>query len=342
MTKHLIVDTANLLFRVASAHGKYNVAGSPEEQAGLAVHMALNTLKSHYNRVKPDKVALTFEGAKNWRKEYTRSEQCVSKRIYKANRVKDDSMIPFFELIRSFEELVREHTSLICLSNPLLEGDDLFSGYAEYYTELGDEVVGLSGDKDFIQLLRLKNFSLLNPDKLGDLRGVDKKTGEKIDPEFFTFMKMFRGDAGDNVLPALPRVREAKLQKAFNDQYELTNLLNQTWKFNEPSTGEERVFRVGDLYEENRILMDLTRQPSHIREEIRKTVEHGVQNHGEFSLFHFLKFCGKHKLKKIAEDSTSFVNMFATTGKHDLVKEEVAKKPELIKKEPKGPRSLVW
>lgn len=339
--KRMIVDTANILFRVASAHGKYNSGGSPEDQAGLALHMALNTLKSHYNKIKPDQIALTFEGVNNWRKEYTKSDRCISKKVYKANRVKDDSMIPFFELIKSFEELARQHTSLVCLSNPLLEGDDLFAGYVEYYTNEGDEVVGLSGDKDFLQLLKYKGFTLINPDKLGEVRGLDKKTGEKIDPAFFTYLKMFRGDSGDNVLPAFPRVREARIRKAFTDPYEEANIMNETWSFNEPSTGEERIFRVGDLFQENKILMDLSCQPDYIKDEIRKTIEHGSSNHGEFSLFHFLKFCGKYKLKKIADDSTTFVNMFATTGKHDAVKEDVVKAPQIIAKT-KDPKSLVF
>lgn len=340
--KRMVVDTANILFRVASAHGKYNSGVSPEDQAGLALHMALNTLKSHYNRIRPDEIALTFEGANNWRKTYTKSEECVSKKVYKANRVKDDSMIPFFELIKSFEELARQHTSLVCLSNPLLEGDDLFGGYVDRFTQEGDDVYGVSGDKDFLQLLKYKNFTLINPDKLGEVRGIDKKTGEKIDPIYFTYLKMFRGDSGDNVLPAYPRVREARIKKAFTDPYEEANLLNETWTFNEPSTGLERTFKVGDLYNENRILMDLAAQPDYIKEEIRKTIEHEVNNFGKFSLFHFLKFCGQHKLKKIADDSTNFVKMFATTGKFDALQE--AEKDEEPKKivRLKDPKSLVF
>lgn len=336
--KRLIIDTANILFRVASAHGKYNTSGTPEEQAGLALHMALNTLKSHYNKIKPDQVALTFEGSQNWRKTYTKSDACVSKKIYKANRVKDDSMIPFFELIKSFEQLAREHTSLVCLSNPILEGDDLFGGYVDYYTALGDEVVGLSGDKDFIQMLKYKNFKLINPDKLGDERGFDKKTGEKIDADFFVFMKMFRGDAGDNVMPALPRVRETRLRKAYTDEYERTNLMNETWSFNEPSTGEERIFRVGDLYEENKILMDLSAQPENIKAEVLKTIEYEAVHTGQFSLFHFLKFCGKHKLKKIADDSSSFLDLFASSGRNSPHKEETKE----INVEKKKRTSLVF
>jgi len=324
--KRMIVDTANILFRVAAAHGKYNTTGSAEDQAGLALHMALNTLKSHYNKVRPDEIAITFEGGNNWRKAYTKSDECVSKRPYKGNRTKDDSMIPFFELIKSFEDLCREHTSIVCLSNPNVEGDDLFAGYvqkyaAPEYVEAGDETYGLSGDKDFVQLLKHKNFKLLNPDKLGALRDKDKK-GNQIDPEFFMFEKAFRGDSGDFVMPAYPKVRTTRLAKAFTDEFEMTNLLNHTWEFSEPSTGEVRTFRVGDLYEENHLLMNLERQPDWIRSEITKTLSHEVVNHGQFNFFAFQKFCGKYGLKKISEDATSFVPLFSSTGRSSEHKEE--------------------
>lgn len=310
--KRLIVDTANLLFRVAAANTKYN-SGTAEDMAGLAMHTALMTLRSHVNKVRPDEVALTFEGANNWRKTYTKSDACVSKRVYKANRVKDDSMIPFFELIKSFEVLAREHTALVCLSNPVLEGDDAFGAYVERYTAAGDEVVGLSGDKDFVQLLKHPNFTLLNPDKLGATRGLDKD-GNKIDPKFFMFEKTFRGDPGDNVLPAYPRVRSTRLQKAFTDEYERTNIMNETWAFNEPATGEERIFRVGDLFEENNLLMNLDQQPNWVREEMVKTVELGAATRGQFSLFHFQKFCGKYGLKKISENVTQFIPLLAQSN----------------------------
>lgn len=312
MKRRLIIDTANILFRVAAANTKFN-SGSAEDMAGLAMHSALMTLRSHYNKIKPDEVALTFEGVNNWRKTYTKSDTCVSKRIYKANRVKDDSMIPFFELIKSFEALVREHTSLVCLSNPILEGDDVFSGYVERYTGEGDEVIGLSGDKDFVQLLKHPNFTLLNPDKLGATRGLDKN-GNKIDPNFFMFEKAFRGDSGDNVMPAYPRVRVTRLQKAFTDEYERTNIMNETWTFNEPSTGEERIFRVGDLFEENNILMNLGQQPDWVRAEMVKAIDHGISNTGTFNMFQFSKFCGKYNLKKIGEDITSFIPMLSQSG----------------------------
>lgn len=311
--RHMVVDTANILFRVASAHTKYNGQGSPEDQAGLALHMALNTLKSHYNKVKPDTVAITFEGRANWRKAYTQSPECVSRRLYKGNRVKDDSMAVFFQLIENFEAMAREHTSLVCLGHPQLEGDDVFSAYAQKYCALGDEVYGLSGDKDFVQLIGLNGFTLLNPDKAGANRHLDKK-GNPIDAKYFMFEKAFRGDSGDNVMSAYPRIRSTRLQKAFTDEYEMTNLLNESWEFCEPSTGEKRIINVGDMFRENNLLMNLLGQPEDIQKLMRETVDAAEASVGKFSMFHFSKFCGKYRLSKIAEDVSSFAQLFTNAG----------------------------
>lgn len=318
--KRLIVDTSNILFRVAAAQNKYG-GSNAEDQAGLSMHVALNTLKSFYRRIQPDQVAMAFEGAKNWRKDYTRSTDCKSQRIYKANRVKDDSMVPFYELIGSFENMARLHTSLVCLSHPELEGDDVIAAYTQHFAALGDEVVILSGDKDFIQLLKLEGVSLMNPDD-GKLRGWDKETGEKIDPEYFMFEKALRGDAGDNVLAAYPRVRATKILKAFQNEYDRANLMQETWEFSDPNSGEKRTMVVGELFKENQTLMNLFEQPPHIRALMKETVEHAILNHGQFSLFHFQKFCAKFGLKKIAEEAQYFVELFNSTGVKSPLKEQ--------------------
>lgn len=318
--KRLIFDTANILFRVAAANAVHNKGGTAEDKAGLAMHVALRSLNRFYKQFKPDQVAVTFEGPNNWRKGWTKSAECKSKKVYKANRVKDSSMIPFFELIKAFEDLARQHTSLVCLSHPELEGDDIFAGYVQRFAAQGDQVIGISGDKDFVQLLKYPNFTLINPDKgkprtLIDVCGVD-------DADYFMFEKAFRGDKGDNVFPAYPRVQAKRLQKAINDDYELTKLMNETWKFVDPETKEETVFLVSELFEENNILMNLERQPEYIRKIISETLDHELVNHGKFSLFHFSKFCGKFGLKQIAEDATSFVDMFSVTGNRSPLKEE--------------------
>jgi hypothetical protein len=327
--KRMIVDTANLLFRVAAAQGKYNTSGTVEERAGLSMHMALNSLNKFYKKYKPDQIAVTFEGSDNWRKAHTRSAKCVSKRVYKANRVKDDSMIPFFELIKSFEDLVRNHTALICLSHPSMEGDDIFAGYVQRFADTEDEIIGISGDKDFVQLLKYKNFTLINPDTakprtLLDVCGQD-------DAAYFMFEKAFRGDAGDNVMSAYPRVQKKRLLKCLSDDYELTKIMNETWTFTDPETQEVTTYKVSELFEENNLLMNLECQPPEIRAAIEQTLDHELMHHGKYSHFQFTKFCGKYGLKQIAENAQQFANLFsATVQKSEARAVAIEKKKSLI------------
>lgn len=319
--KRMVVDASNVLFRVAAAHGKYSNYGTDEERASMALHVAIQTVNKYFRIYKPDQVALTFEGQKNWRKDFTRSESCLSKRVYKANRVKDSSFDAFFELIRAFEELARNHTSLVCLSNPILEGDDLFAGYVQRFTAIGDEVIGISGDKDFVQLLKHGGFTLINPDT-GKPRTV-KDTCGVDDPYFFMFEKAMRGDKGDNVFPAYPRVLKTRLHKCLNDEYELTKIMNETWSFTDPDTLEKTEYRVGDLFEENLVLMDLECQPDYVRAAIDETLDRETNTHGKFSFFGFTKFCGKYGLKQIAENAQTYAALFSTTN------EEVARSKEM-------------
>jgi len=298
----LIVDVPNLFWRVASAHsGAYT--GSTEEKAGLALHSCLTTLNKYYKQLKPDSIAVVFEGGKNWRKSYTSSDKCVSKILYKGNRIKDPSMEHLFEVLQHFEKLVREHTSIICLQNDLVEGDDLIAGYVQHFS--GDNITVLSGDKDFIQLLRHENVTLLNPDK-----GIPR-THEN--PEYFIFEKCIRGDKGDNVNSAYPNVRSKRLEKAFSDPYEMTLLMNEEWTKYNPTLDKEITYKVKDLFEENKLLMDLDCQPEDIKQTIKDTIIHGIENHGKFNLFQFNKFLGQHELNAIAKSPNSFIDMFSCT-----------------------------
>lgn len=302
--KRLIVDTANLFFRTCAAHNGANRYGNqPEDIANLALHSCLTGINKWYRQINPDQIIVTFEGAKNWRKAYTQSDKCRSKVLYKGNRVKDPAMEHLFQVISDFERLAREHTSIVCLSAPELEGDDLIAGCAQKFSAMGDEVVILSGDKDFMQLLKLPNVVLLNPE--------NGKPRECEDPDYFIFEKCIRGDAGDNVRSAFPRVRKTRLDKAFTDEYEMTQLMNEQWSFVNPETQEETTYTVKDLFEENQLLMDLEKQPTEIKQIINETIETGLVNHGKFNFFAFSKFLGQHGLVQISENIDKFAKVLS-------------------------------
>ena len=306
--RRMVIDTPNVLFRVAASNSRYN-EGTPEEKAGLAMHVSLNVFLKFYKKFRPQQLAVVFEGSQNWRKTHTKTKS-VSGVQYKANRVKDPSMEPFFELIKSFEELVRHHTSLICLSHPMLEGDDCIAGFCQKYTNPEDEIIVISGDKDMTQLLKQKNVQIYTP---------DDKIITHEDPDFYMFEKCFRGDKGDNVPSAYPHLRTDKIKAAYTDELLRQNLFNHVLQSDEDGNP---ILHVKDLWKENELLMDLTKQPEEIRAIMKETVDREVENHGKFDFFFFNKFLGKYRLQKIAEQASNYVDLFNATYKNSEFKEQ--------------------
>lgn len=309
----MIADTANLLFRVAAAQNdKYG--GTTEERAALAIHSSMQSLNKYYRQYQPDQVILTFEGRNNWRKTYTMSEACVSGAKYKGNRKYDSTHEVFFMLIEAFQILVRDHTSLICLQHELLEGDDLIGGLVHRIApRREDEIIIISGDKDFVQLLEYDNVVLINPDT-GKPRTVESVCG-KNDAQYFKFEKCMRGDGGDNVMSAYPRLRTKKIEEAYSDTYKKSLLLNEEIVFTDPESGERSVTLVGDRFRENELLMMLDKQPDDIKKVINEVLDTEMEHFGKFSMFHFTRFCGKYNLKSILEQIHTFAPLFSANSK---------------------------
>lgn len=283
--------------------------------AGLAHHAALTTLNKYFREHKPTKVIMTFDRS-SWRKAYTKDEElCISGKIYKGHRRQNmsprerEKFIKFINHIREFEEIMRDHTSIVCLGANLLEADDLVGGFVDKY---GNEakITIISSDKDFIQLLRNINIDLIDPTSGKSRRSeLIEKYGDDVG--YFLFEKCFRGDAGDNVMSALPRVRKNRILKAYRDPYEKANLMHETWSVGLPGTDEFREFVVKDLFEENKMLMDLTAQPEAVRDLIDQTIKEAMDDPGTYSHFHFLKFLGEYELKRISQSIDNFVKMLS-------------------------------
>jgi hypothetical protein len=310
----MVIDTANLLFRVAAVNKGTNF-GTPEEQAGLALHMAFQTVHKYYKKFKPEQIAFTFEGGRNWRKTYTKSADAVSGNIYKANRVKDASMEPYFALMDSFREVLQQHSSAIILRNEVCEGDDMFAGYVQVNANGINDIIGISGDRDFVQLLKLPGFRLINPDNGKDRNQPgDKEYYEDLD--YFIFKKCVRGDMGDYVFSAYPKVRETKIIKAYEDPLYRAEFMRETWDIKDEDGNVIKTNVVGDLFEENKLLMDLFAQPPEIRETIEEAVVEAMDNIGTYSNFHFLKFLGKHGLNSIAEHIDQYTDMLCVNTRY--------------------------
>jgi len=307
--KYLILDISNLLYRTFYA----NKSEDDITIAGLAQHQALLTLNKYYNQFTPDKIVMCFD-RKAWRVNYTKSDKCISGKIYKGHRRKDmtakerEKYELFIQHLQDFEELMREHTSVICLAADGLEADDLVAGFLQMYEDANNEMTVVSTDKDYIQLLRYKNTRLINPAD-GKDRGLNEWGGST---DLFMFEKCIRGDAGDNVQSAYPRVRKTRIMKAWEDPLERVNMLEEKITIPDPQDHtQKKELIVKELFKENELLMDLSKQPSEWREVMDKTIEENMADPGKFSFLKFMQFLGKYEMRKVADNVGTYVEMLS-------------------------------
>lgn len=301
--KYLVFDISNLLHRTFFAQKNED----DETIAGMATHMALTTLNKYFKQFKPHQVVMAFDRS-SWRKQYTKSEACLSKKPYKGNRRKDMSPSQelkyqrFMDHLKEFEALIAEHTTIMSLAGDNLEADDLIAGFAQVYSDVDNEIIIISADSDLLQLTRYDGVRVISPatDKEQSLAEYNN------DPVYYLFQKCVRGDPTDNIQSAFPRVRSARIQKAFEDPFERTQLMKEVWT---DHNGVE--FLVEDLFNENQLLIDLSKQPHAIRMSILETIDNEADRSRQFSMFYLLKFIGKYKLNKIKDSIDQYIPLLS-------------------------------
>ncbi len=303
-TDYLLFDASNIIYRTFSALNATSTDSSEDVTTGFMHHTLLTVMHKYYKLYNPNKIILVFDRP-NWRKDYTTdSEMCVSGKIYKGHRRLNftaEQLRQFqlmLEHIKTFEETLRSVTTIKCLSANKLEADDLIAGFVQKFPD--NHTVIISGDKDLIQLLVNENIKLIDP--------ATGKAREHTPAEakFFMFEKCFRGDSGDNVSSAYPKLRSTKIQQSYTDPFLFTNLMNTEW-----TNHEGKKMLVETLYEENRLLMDLTKQPECVKRIMYETIDAELERNSSFTLFHFLKYCGKYKLERVKERIETYAEMLS-------------------------------
>lgn len=301
--KILCFDISSVLFRCYYA----NKNEDELTIAGLAQHQALLTLNKYYQLYRPDKVIMAYD-RKAWRVDYTLSDKCISGKKYKGNRRQNMTdkerakYEAFKEHLSQFEKLMKLHTSVVCLAGDQLEADDLIAGFVQQYASSENEIIMVSGDKDYIQNLGYINTKLIDP-ATGNERTLDEWEGSA---DLFMFIKKIRGDNGDNISSSFPRVRKTRLLKAWNDPLEMVNLMEENW-----TDQNGKIMLVKELFKENELLMDLSKQPQEWRDLIDKTINEAMEDPGKFSLFEFMRFLGKFQMNKVAENINTFSKMLS-------------------------------
>jgi 5'-3' exonuclease len=317
MSTYILVDTANTFFRA-----RHVVRGDIDTKVGMALHITLNSVKKAWSDFKADHVVFCLEG-RSWRKDfyvpYKRNRQVARDALSPRDADEDKA---FWEIFDEFKNFVTEKTNCTVIQNPMLEADDLIAGWVQAHPD--DNHIIISTDGDFAQLIspRVRQYNgvanmTITHEGYFDDKGkpvVDKKTKEAKpapDPAFMLFEKCMRGDTSDNVFSAYPGVRtkgtknKVGLTEAFADKnnkgFSWNNMMLQRWTDHE---GVEH--RVLDDYQRNVVLCDLTAQPEHIKEELRKTIGNVKTKEVSQVGMKLMKFCAKWDMQRIADQAAQF------------------------------------
>jgi hypothetical protein len=314
MKANLIFDMSNLVYRNYFANKK---------EADLSVDLtflgAFLSLMKYYKRYEVKDIVAAFDTPNSWRKIYTRNKSlCKTHQLYKGQRrqslteAEKARLEQVDEHLISMADLFKYRTGIITLKAKYLEADDLIAAFVQKFPD--EHHIVISTDKDFIQLLRNKNVTLVNPDteKPRDISEWHN------DPDYYMFEKCFRGDSGDNVISSYPTLRAKRIKKAYDgDDFERVNIMNHAFIIEVVGADGNLVnynYTTQEVYDENRLLMDLTMQPEYIRELMSKTVDEAIASRARLDYLSFLRFCGKLQLPRIIDNVANYMPLLRGRG----------------------------
>jgi 5'-3' exonuclease len=264
-------------------------SGNKDFGEDLVRHMVLNSIRNFKGRFSDyGELVICCDDKNYWRKQMFP--------YYKANRKKsreasslDWNMI--FNTLSMIKEEVKENFPYVVLQVESAEADDLIATMVDRYGNNGEKIMIVSGDKDFAQLQRYKNVSQYSP--------ITKKMIKVDDPMEYLFEHVIRGDSGDGVPNILSRddvfvngLRQKPLQKK-----KVASMIDEMKRGITPFDGE-----VKRNYLRNIQLIDLTRVPDDIRQEVIYKYNNYERKDRSLLLNYFIK----NKLRNLMSDIQEF------------------------------------
>lgn len=316
---YALIDTANTFFRARHVASRNS---TPEEKIGMALHLTLASVNQAVKRYGIDHVVFCLEG-RSFRKDMYAP--------YKKNRVVDAMSVTeeeaeesrmFWDTYAKFTQFISEKTNVSVLRHERAEADDMIARFIHLHP--GDTHYIISTDTDYHQLIteNVKQYNGVTGE-LATLGGFFKENGKPVldkeknpklleDPEYLLFKKLIRGDAGDNVFPAYPGVREkgsknkVGIREAFDDRHKQGFHYNN-FMLSRYTDHEGNEIRVRDAFERNKTLIDLKAQPQEIKDAVDQRIRESVRVTTIPQVgIHFMKFCGRYELTKISENAETF------------------------------------
>lgn len=202
MKKLYLVDASNMFFRAFFALPPMtSPAGMPTNALYGFLSMTLKLIRE----VRPDYLVYCFD-----RKEPSFRNELYSD--YKANRDEmPDDLQPQIPYLKKLTEVL----GVRCLEKEKFEADDIIGTLAEKGAREGMDVVIVSGDKDFAQLVKpgIRIHDTMK-DRQMDVEGVQEKFGVRPD-QIIDYLALC-GDSSDNI-PGVRGIGPKGAQKLLNE-----------------------------------------------------------------------------------------------------------------------------
>ena len=250
---------------------------------GLFRHMVLNSLRSYRQQFgnKFGDMVIACDDKNYWRKQHFP--------YYKANRKKtrDASEINWthvFEVFNKIKSELREFFPYRVIQIESAEADDIIATLV-LNADSSEDILILSGDKDYIQLHKFSFVNQYDPTR--------KKWISHNDPQKYLFEHICKGDSSDgipNILSDGDTFVSNKRQKPLT-QKKIDQLYNDY---------SDQQYAIS--FERNKQLIDLSMIPVHIKEQVlsKYDEESGKDRSKIFNYFI------KYKLKNLMENLGEF------------------------------------
>ena len=249
-------------------------------------HMILNSLRMYRTRFSSEfgEIVLCYDSRHYWRRDYFPQ--------YKANRKKGreksaQNWDAIFECLNTIKEEIRTNLPYKFLEVYGSEADDIIATICSEYNE---EIMILSGDKDFIQLQKFPNVNQYSP--------ITKKMVNGANPVGYLKEHVFKGDVSDgipNVLSSDNTFVEGLRQRPLGKN-KIASWIEHD--FNDVAPNDE----VKRNYQRNQKLIDLTYIPSELSDEILETYR--SSSYGDRSKL--LNYFIQKRLKTLTESISEF------------------------------------
>jgi len=218
-------------------------------------HMILNSLRMYRTKFSSEfgELVLCYDSKHYWRRDYF-PEYKFGRRKSREKSTHDWSAI--FSCLNEIRDELRDNMPYKFIEIYGAEADDIIGVLCSEYSE---EIMILSGDKDFIQLQKYPNVKQYSP--------ITKKTVNGENPGAYLKEHIFKGDTSDGV----PNVLSP--DNTFTDglrQKPLTKKKIASWMehdFEDVAPNDE----VKRNFQRNRKLIDLTYTPEELSSEIIDT-----------------------------------------------------------------------